>query len=41
MDIANQFQQIGIFLTQNRFIAVLKKIAMSAVPAVVSNGIPS
>lgn len=39
MNIADQFKQIRIFLTQNRFIRVLKQVPMTAVPAIVADGI--
>jgi hypothetical protein len=39
MNIAHQLQQIGIFLTQNGFISVLKQMAKTAVTAVVIDNI--
>jgi hypothetical protein len=37
MDISNQFQEIRIFLTQNGFVTVLKKISMPAMPKIVGH----
>jgi len=39
MNVTHQFQQIGIFLAQNRLVAVLEEVAMSSVSAVVPKGI--
>ena len=39
MNIADQFQQIGIFLAHNRFVSVLEKMAVTSVPPVEINGI--
>jgi len=39
MDVAHQFQQIGLFLTQNRLISVLKQMAKTVVTAVVGDNI--
>jgi hypothetical protein len=36
MDIANQFQKKIIFLTEDRFVAVLKKVSNASIPAVKS-----
>lgn len=34
MDISDQFQQVSIFLAQNGFVAILKKLTVPTVPAV-------
>ena len=39
MNVADQLRKAGIFLTDNEFISVLKKMAMSTMPSVVENGI--
>jgi hypothetical protein len=41
MNITNQFQQILIFLAQNGFEAVLKKMTLSVMTPVKVNGITS
>jgi hypothetical protein len=41
MNITNQFQQILIFLAQNGFEAVLKKMTLSVMKPVKGNGITS
>jgi len=41
MNIANQFPQIGIFLTDNRFVPILKKLAVTFVPAVEADRVSS
>jgi hypothetical protein len=37
MDVADQLSQVRLFLAENRFVAVLKQMAVSAVPAVEIN----
>jgi len=39
MNISDQFQQIGIFLAQDRFISVLKKVTAAAVSLVEIPGV--
>jgi len=39
MDVSEQFGKVGIFFTYNGFIAILEKMAMSAVAAVIVNRI--
>jgi hypothetical protein len=39
MDIADKFQKIGLFLAENGFVAILKKLAMATVPMIESDGI--
>jgi len=34
VDVAHQFQKIGVFLADDRFIAVLKQLTMTVVPVV-------
>lgn len=38
MNVAHQFEQIGIFLTQDRFVPVLEQVPMAAVAAVETDG---
>ena len=38
MDVAHQFKQIGIFLTQDRFVPILKQVAMSVVASAEADG---
>jgi hypothetical protein len=39
MDIADKFQKVRLLLAKNRFVAVLKQMAVPAVAAVEINGI--
>jgi hypothetical protein len=39
MYIANQFPEVGIFLADNGFIPVLKKVPMTTMPNVIRYGI--
>ena len=39
MNIANQFQEIGIFLTQDGLVTVLKKVAVSSMFFIVPKGV--
>jgi hypothetical protein len=39
MNVSDQFQEIGILLTQNGFVTILEEMAISAVPPVKGNGI--
>ena len=41
MNIANQFQQISVFLTQDRFETVLKKMTLPAMTPVIASRITS
>ncbi len=41
MDIANEFQKIGISLTDNRFIAILEKMSTPPVPFIECHGMTS
>jgi hypothetical protein len=40
VDISDQFLKVGVFLANNGFVSVLKKLAMSPVPTIETNGIP-
>jgi hypothetical protein len=40
MDVANQFEEIGVLLAQDRFISVLKKVPGTLVASVVIDCIP-
>ena len=39
MDVSDQFGKVGVFFTYNGFIAILEKMAMPAVAAVIVNRI--
>ena len=39
MNVTHQFQQIGILLAKDGFVAVLKQMAMAVMPPIVGNGI--
>jgi hypothetical protein len=39
VNIADQLKEIRLFLAEDRFIPILEKVAMSPVPAVVSDGV--
>jgi len=39
MDIPNQFFEVGILLTNDGFVAILKELAFTVVPPVKGNGI--
>jgi hypothetical protein len=39
MDISNQFQQIGIFLTEDGLVPVLEKLPVPPVPTIKGDGI--
>jgi hypothetical protein len=41
VDITNQFQQIIIFLTEDGFVSVLKKVAISPIPSVETHHVSS
>jgi hypothetical protein len=40
MDVSNKFEQVGLFLAKYRFVTILKKVAMTAVPSVKIDGMP-
>src|SRR4030042_3954470 len=39
MNVADQFQQIGVLLTDNRFVTILKQMATPAMSQIISDGI--
>ena len=39
MDIANQFQQVGVSITHDRFVAILKNMSASTVTQIEDNGV--
>ena len=41
MDLSDEFQEVWIFLTDNRFIAVLEKVTTSFMTFVECNGVAS
>jgi hypothetical protein len=40
VDIANQLEQVGVFLTEYGFIAVLKKMPSTAIPPIEVENVP-
>jgi hypothetical protein len=39
MDVTDEFQEIRLLFTDNRFISVLKEVTASAMPSVIFEGI--
>jgi len=39
MNITNQFQEINLFLAENGFVAILKKLAVPLISVIKGNGV--